>query len=44
MILDALQYMLFGMVGIFIVMGVIMAVVMLLKKAFKGKDKKNPPA
>ncbi len=37
MILDALQYMLFGMVGIFIVMGVIMAAVILLKKAFKGK-------
>ncbi len=42
MILSALQYLLFGMVGIFIVMGIIMAAVMLLKKAFRGKQ--NPPA
>lgn len=37
MIIQALQVMLFGMLGIFIVMGIIILVISLLKKLGKGK-------
>ncbi|MBR6728001.1 MAG: OadG family protein [Clostridia bacterium] len=39
--LDGLKYMGIGMLGIFIVMGVIIGSVYLLNKAFKPRKKKN---
>ena len=39
MIFQALNVFLFGMLGIFLVMGVIMLVVILLKKLTEGKSK-----
>jgi F0F1-type ATP synthase assembly protein I len=41
MILMALKTMLFGMIGIFLVMGMIIGVISLLAKAFREKGEKE---
>ena len=39
MIVEALEIMLFGMLGIFLVMGIIIGVTVLLRRLFDKKDK-----